>query len=357
MKALWDAPPPVVLWTTSITDVKPNSLSVRGIPLTALIEEQSLLEVAALLVEGALPSKATASALETVANDAARLAVPKCPRVASGHLSRRVATLLLSDEHVAAFEGSPVERTVFCLGRLVAYFAHLFDAHIPSEPTSFAALAYAAITGREPDGESEIGLIEAAAIASVDHGVTPPSAQATIIAASVRAQFEVALASGLAAITDVHGGAGASAAVFFRTCVDAASTEGTSLRIAAEKTLREYSAAGKRIEGLGHRLHQRDPRRDALWKKAHAAGVAGSCVATSILIEDAFASVRGLRIPINVDGVLGAIVADMQLHPRVATALFLFGRAAGLAAHYFEEVETQPPMRQIHFDRATYRPN
>jgi citrate synthase len=60
-------------------------------------------------------------------------------------------------------------------------------------------------------------------------------------------------------------------------------------------------------------------------------------------------------LPINVDGVIGAIVADMDLGPQAAKAIFLFGRIAGLATHYFEEVTTQPPMRRIDFAQALYQ--
>jgi citrate synthase len=45
----------------------------------------------------------------------------------------------------------------------------------------------------------------------------------------------------------------------------------------------------------------------------------------------------------------------MGLPPRVAKALFIFGRVAGLAAHHFEEIVTQPPMRRINFAQAVYR--
>ena len=65
-----------------------------------------------------------------------------------------------------------------------------------------------------------VRLIESLAVASVDHGVTPPSAQATVLAATVRAPLAMALASGAGAITDVHGGAGQEAARFFLSCVD-----------------------------------------------------------------------------------------------------------------------------------------
>ena len=79
------------------------------------------------------------------------------------------------------------------------------------------------------------------------------------------------------------------------------------------------------------------------------------CVAISRIAGDMLREVRGLDLPINVDGVIGAIVADMGLDPKLAKALFIFGRIMGLSAHYFEEVASQPPMRSINFNEAVYR--
>jgi citrate synthase len=62
-----------------------------------------------------------------------------------------------------------------------------------------------------------------------------------------------------------------------------------------------------------------------------------------------------MDLPINVDGVIGAIVADMGLDPIIAKALFIWGRVAGLSAHYFEEVASQPEMRRINFEQAVYK--
>jgi citrate synthase len=128
-----------------------------------------------------------------------------------------------------------------------------------------------------------------------------------------------------------------------------------SPRAAAEQLIAQRAAAGRRIEGLGHRYHTRDPRRDALWRLAGRTGVAGECVAQSRIVEEAFKAVRGMDLPINVDGVIGAIVADMGLETRSAKGVFLFGRIPGLCAHYFEEITTQPPMRRVDFSRAVYR--
>ncbi|MHC4861719.1 MAG: citrate/2-methylcitrate synthase, partial [Planctomycetota bacterium] len=78
-------------------------------------------------------------------------------------------------------------------------------------------------------------------------------------------------------------------------------------------------------------------------------------VEISKMMEDLFEEARGFRLPINVDGVIGAVVADMGLDPIAAKALFILGRVAGLSAHYFEEVLTQPPMRRVRFEEAVYR--
>ena len=56
-----------------------------------------------------------------------------------------------------------------------------------------------------------------------------------------------------------------------------------------------------------------------------------------------------------VDGVSGAVVADMGLRTDLAKALFVYGRVAGLSAHYFEEISIQTQMRRINFAHAVYK--
>ena len=163
------------------------------------------------------------------------------------------------------------------------------------------------------------------------------------------------MAQGVGAITDVHGGAGEKAAEFFRSAAGLAAEKGLSPEDALRAVIRDYIRQGKRIEGMGHRIHTQDPRRDALWRLAEMTGSAGPSVAISKMAEDVLREVRGLSLPINVDGVIGAIIADLGLDPRLAKALFIFGRVMGLSAHFFEEVASQPPMRTIVFAQAVYR--
>lgn len=253
----------------------------------------------------------------------------------------------------------PLNKTIYALGRFARYLAHLLgtEAALHSAPAGepFSSIVYRAVTGQAAKDVKRAKMVEAMIVASVDHGVTPPSAQSTLLPASARASYEMAIASGVGAITDVHGGAGAKAAEFFRAAADRAEREKISDADATHALLTEYMRAGKRVEGLGHRIHTQDPRRDVLWTLADQAGLAGRCVAISKIVGAEFEKVRGMSLPINVDGVIGAIVADMGLPADLAKAIFVFGRVAGLSAHYFEEIASQPQMRRINFADAVYK--
>jgi succinyl-CoA synthetase alpha subunit len=354
MRTLWEAPPPEETWSTAITLVEPDNLVIRGEPLADLIGARSLLEVAALLVSGARLEVDEQKALDALAVRAAAEPVPELLLRAGDDVSKQLAGMLLTDGALATFDGDALERTVWCLGRVGAFLARILGTSVRGAAT-LSELLCRAIAGDDAGDPQRARMLEAAIVASVDHGVTPPSAQATLLASSVRAAYEVAVASGVSAITDVHGGAGAKAAEFFSECADLARREDIPLDVAAERVIEHRMSTGSRIEGLGHRIHQQDPRRDALWRLAAETGVAGACVAISKEVETSFQYARGMTLPVNVDGVIGAIVADMDLDPRVAKAIFITGRVAGLSAHYFEEIATQPSMRRIDFARAVYR--
>jgi succinyl-CoA synthetase alpha subunit len=363
MKAIWDAPPPKPSWTTLITKVEPNNLVVRGYRVQDLIARTSLVEAAHLITLGELPDENRRASLTRLALDAAKRPLPPVVRNPEEDMSKSFQKYLLADEELAAFKpvgkAAQAEKTVFALGRLAAYLAGL-QSHSAAlaavEPEApFAHAVYRAISGSGTLDAKRARMLEAVIVASLDHGVTPPSAQATLIASSVRASYEVAVAQGAGAITDIHGGAGEKAAAFFLQCAGLVSGQGLSLEEATRAVIRRYIKEGRRVEGMGHRVHSQDPRRDALWALAEESGLAGPCVAISRIAGDMLREVRGLDLPINVDGVIGAIVADMGLDPKLAKALFIFGRIMGLSAHYFEEVASQPPMRPINFSEGVYR--
>jgi len=342
-------------WETGITKVEPNHLTVRGHALQELIGSHSLMETVHLLIKSQLPDGQEVRELEAIAVKAAREPSPQLGHDPREDVSKALSRCIIMDELLVDHKGTEAELTAFTLGRMCAYLAGMFGnigsvSDLPDE-AGFIDCISAALIPQETD-RNKARMLEAMMVASVDHGVTPPSAQATILAATVRSTYEVAIAHGVGAITDVHGGAGSAAASFFRECVGSAST--TDLEEAVEKQLRAHLDSGKRVKGLGHRIHDEDPRRDAIWKLADDLNISGEHVRASRMVGGIFESVKGRSLPINVDGVIGAVVADMGLEPAMAKVVFIIGRTAGLSAHYFEEVSTQKPMRRVDFSKASY---
>jgi len=363
MKEIWEAKPKAPGWGTLITRIEPNSIMISGYPLDRIVARKGLLETTHLLIKGEFPvpevlTELKAAAFQGVMAPAADFSGPQ-----GEELSKALARCFLLDEPLASFPAigtmGQVSKACFALGRTARFLASIFGTSAAlaglTGDEDFSEVIHKVVSGKTGPGQGQARMLEAMVVASVDHGVTPPSAQATIIAASVRAAYEVALASGVSAITDVHGGAGGRAARFFSGCVSRSKSRRIGLKEATESLMSEYIRDGRRIEGLGHRIHAKDPRRDVLWKLADEAGIAGDNVAVSRLVSAVFREVRGMELPINVDGVIGAIVADMGLDASVAKALFIWGRIAGLSAHYFEEIASQPEMRTINFDQAVYK--
>ena len=363
MRAIWEAVPKKPTWGTSVTKVEPNNLVIHGYKIQDIIEKTTLLSATHLIINGELPNGRTESSLRALAFEAAQKPGTDIKRNPTEDISKTLQKYLLLDDDLAAFKPhgkvEQVEKTVFCLGRFTRYLAYIYNNQKVlkqvKQENPFSHLIYSAITGEQALNTRRSRMLEAMIVASLDHGVTPPSAQATLIASSVRAPYEVAVAQGVGAITDVHGGAGEKAALFFRRCTQLVEEEGLSVEDATRQIMTEYVQENRRIEGMGHRVHTKDPRRDVMWHLAEKNGLAGSCVEISKIAGSILKEVRGLDLPINVDGVMGAIIADMGMDPKLAKALFIFGRLAGLSAHYFEETLTQNPMRRIQFGQAEYK--
>ena len=117
--------------------------------------------------------------------------------------------------------------------------------------------------------------------------------------------------------------------------------------------------AGRRVAGLGHRVHTRDPRTPVLFELARtewAGRRSASCSseALKIVVRDTIKP-----LPINVDGALAAVLHDMGFPPVFGRLLFIIGRVAGLSAEVKEELERERPMRiriPVTYDGTPARP-
>jgi len=209
---------------------------------------------------------------------------------------------------------------------------------------SFGSVVYLVLRGELPEPKVA-ALMDAILIAGVDHGATPPSALAARTVASTGANLSAAVAAGIMSINQHHGGAMEQCALALAEVV-AREDDGETIDDAAIGVIDAYKATGRRIAGFGHRVHTADPRTARLFALADDAGVSGRHVAAARTIERVFAD-RGKPLPINVDGAIGAILADLEFEPAVMNGLFMIPRCAGLIAHVREEQTREKPMRRI----------
>ena len=115
----------------------------------------------------------------------------------------------------------------------------------------------------------------------------------------------------------------------------------------------EEKAAGRRLPGFGHRVHTDDPRSRRLLTLAKGARAAGTHVAVAEAIVAELAA-GGKALPLNVDGAIAAVLADLGFHPDLANGFFILARTAGWMAQAIEERVREKPMRRIDQGAAGY---
>jgi succinyl-CoA synthetase alpha subunit len=212
--------------------------------------------------------------------------------------------------------------------------------------TTFSQAIYLALTGRLPT-ESVGRLLDAIFVSSIDHGASPPSALAARTAASTGAPFNAAIAAGLLSINKHHGGAVEDCMRVIQSALKISRVENLAVPEAADRLVTSYREQKKRLPGFGHRIHTHDPRTTRLSELATAARVAGEAVMMVEALADAIG--RHMRpLPINVDGMIAAILLDMGIPPELGNTFFMMARVPGLVAQVHEEMTRERPMRRIH---------
>jgi citrate synthase len=212
------------------------------------------------------------------------------------------------------------------------------------QQASFTDVVYLLHRGRLPHA-GERRLLDAILIAVADHGPGAPSCAAARLAASGNRQsLSAAVAAGLLAIGDEHGGAGSLCMEMIVAGLERARRDGLSVAAAAAATVEEAVKEGRRLPGLGHRVHTTDPRTAVLFGMARDAQLAGDGIGFMEALEVA-AKERIRPLPINVDGALAAVLHDLGFAPAFGKLVFILGRTAGLTAEVAEEYTREKPMR------------
>src|SRR2546421_3139231 len=212
----------------------------------------------------------------------------------------------------------------------------------------FAEAVYLLLMGELPT--PAIGrMLNAVLVSSIDHGVTPPSTLAARNVATSGAPLKDCVAAGILAFGPHHGGDIESCMRF----LDGGLTlmrGGHSEKQAADAIVEGCVTENAEPPGFGHRFHTRDPRAARLFQMALELELEGEHVRLIRAVER-FAISRqegfGRPLPVNVDGAIAAISADLGFAYELGNAIFLISRLPGLIAHAHEERTRQKPMRQI----------
>src|SRR5579862_8652050 len=114
-----------------------------------------------------------------------------------------------------------------------------YDIAALMKEATFVDTIYLLHRGRLPD-RNERRLLDAILIAVADHGAGAPScAAARLVASGNRQSLSAAIAAGVLAIGDEHGGAGSASMEMIHSGVERARHEAISLAEAAARTVEE----------------------------------------------------------------------------------------------------------------------
>ena len=213
---------------------------------------------------------------------------------------------------------------------------------------SFAEAVYLLLMGELPT--PTIGrILNAVLVSSIDHGVTPPSTLAARNVATSGAPLKDCVAAGILAFGPHHGCDIESCMRFLDRGLTLMRS-GKTMQQAAEAIVIECADQHEVPPGFGHRFHTRDPRAARLFQMALELEVEGEHVRLIRAAERVLADPEGRfkrPLPVNVDGAIAAICADLGFAYELGNAIFLISRLPGLIAHAHEERTRQSPMRQI----------
>jgi citrate synthase len=213
---------------------------------------------------------------------------------------------------------------------------------------AFGEAVYLLLRGEVPT--PSIGkLFGAVLVSSIDHGVTPPSTLAARHVASSGSPLFNAVAAGVLAFGSYHGGD-------IEACMSclqeglALHRSGISYENAARQLIEKYTGTAPNPPGFGHRIHTRDPRAARLLQLAHELDLDGQHCRLLRVAERVLNSMpehARQPLPLNIDGAIAAVCADLGFGPEIGPGLFIISRVPGLLAHAVEEKSRQSPMRRI----------
>lgn len=200
---------------------------------------------------------------------------------------------------------------------------------------NFLEATFLVLRGKKPT-KRQLELFNAILVSSIEHGVEAPSAFVPRTVVSTGNSMNAALAAGVLAIGDFHGGA-------IESCARLLQSKKSAREIVAEALVNHA-----RIPGYGHKVYKKsDPRAQALLKKARRLKLARKFVAKAELIEMYLKDQSGKTLPMNIDGAIAALILELGFDARLGKGFFVLARLPGMIAHVEEEMMNEKPYRRL----------
>jgi citryl-CoA lyase len=204
------------------------------------------------------------------------------------------------------------------------------------EASSFTDAAFLLLNKRKPN-DVESKLFASMLTAVIDHGMGTTSSMTTRFVMSGGNTLNAAVAGGVLALGDYHGGA-------IENCMK-------QLQEASEDPDAFVSSIfdnKKIIFGFGHKHYKEaDPRTGRILALCEKLSYTSKYLDTVKKIGQLIEEKKGKKLCLNIDGIMSAILLEMGFPPGVGKGIFIIARTPGLVAQALEEKECEKPVRRV----------
>ncbi len=193
--------------------------------------------------------------------------------------------------------------------------------------------------------EKETRMLNAIFVSAIDHGPGTASALVARISASAKNPIHASLAAGILGFGERHGMAASTAMIFFQEQIKKKQIE---LSYSVENEVVILKKQKVHIPGYGHKIFkEQDSRANALFQIAKEMSIFGEHCMLALEVRDILNKLSSKKLPLNIDGAIGAILADMGLNADMANAFFLVARVPGLIGQILEERKNDVGIRRL----------
>src|SRR5215217_5680104 len=190
---------------------------------------------------------------------------------------------------------------------------------------SFTEYFHLLLCGAEPTDEQRF-FLDVLLVSIAEHGMMPTNVAARMTLSADPNSLQGAVAAGILGCGPVILGTA-------EECARLLASRRAPLELA-----RELHAAGEKVPGFGHPVHEPvDPRAERILELADERGVRGPHVALARELRDAVAEVWGKPLTMNVSMPIAAVMLDLGFPVSAVKAVPILARTAGLLAHLAEE--------------------